>query len=316
MSTDAGEAARPAVTVLDGGLATALERRGHDLSDELWSARLLAEAPEEIVATHLDFFRSGARVATTASYQASFEGFARRGIGRALAAGLMRDSVRLAARARSTYVEEVRAAGGDLAPGDLLVAASVGPYGAMLADGSEYTGDYGVDDATLRAFHQERMEILVDAGADLLALETVPSVQEAIVLLDLLGGFPAGTSAWLSFSCADGHRTRRGDEVAAAFGLAAGNDRVVAVGVNCTAPHHVQELVVAAAEASGKPVVAYPNSGEAWDAQARAWLPGTGVGLDPADAVRWVEAGARWVGGCCRVSAAHIAPLTAALSAA
>lgn len=301
------------ITILDGGLATALESRGHDLSDELWSARLLAEAPEEIVATHLEFFRSGARVATTASYQASFEGFARRGIGRERATGLMRDSVRLAQQARSSYVEEVRAAGGILDAADLLVAASVGPYGAMLADGSEYTGDYGVPDATLRAFHQPRMEILAGAGADLLALETVPSVQEAAVLLDLLADLPADTVAWLSFSCADGGHTRRGDPAAEAFGLVAGNDRVVAVGVNCTAPPHVEELVIAASAASGKPVVAYPNSGEAWDPVARDWRPGTSVGLDPADALRWVEAGASWVGGCCRVSAADIAALASTL---
>lgn len=289
------------VTVLDGGLATELERRGHDLSDDLWSARLLRDDPQALVDTHLAFFRAGAQVATTASYQASFEGFAAQGLSRAESAALMRASVTLARRAA------------DLADAELgdgvrrQVAASVGPYGAVLADGSEYSGDYGLTDRALRDFHGPRLEVLASAGADLLAVETIPSTQEAAVLMALLDELEV--PAWLSVTCEDASHTRRGDDVRDLFAMARGHDRLVAVGVNCTAPEHVETLVATAAGASGKPVVAYPNSGESWDGARRRW-GGDGVGVDPVAARRWVAAGARWVGGCCRVSSDDIARLS------
>lgn len=292
------------VTVLDGGLATELERRGHDLSDDLWSARLLRDDPQALVETHLAFFRAGAQVATTASYQASFEGFAAQGLSRAESAALMRASVTLARRAA------------DLADAELgdgvrrKVAASVGPYGAVLADGSEYSGDYGLTDRALRDFHGPRLEVLASAGADLLAVETIPSAQEAAVLLGLLDELEV--PAWLSVTCEDASHTRRGDDVRDLFAMARGHDRLVAVGVNCTAPEHVETLVATAAGASGKPVVAYPNSGESWDGARRRWA-GDGVGVDPVAARRWVAAGAHWVGGCCRVSSDDIARLAADL---
>ena len=292
------------VTVLDGGLATELERRGHDLSDDLWSARLLRDDPQALVETHLAFFRAGAQVATTASYQASFEGFAAQGLSRAESAALMRASVTLARRAA------------DLADAELgdgvrrKVAASVGPYGAVLADGSEYSGDYGLTDRALRDFHGPRLEVLASAGADLLAVETIPSAQEAAVLMGLLDELEL--PAWLSVTCEDASHTRRGDDVRDLFAMARGHDRLVAVGVNCTAPEHVETLAATAAGASGKPVVAYPNSGEIWDGVRRRW-GGDGVGVDPVAARRWVAAGARWVGGCCRVSSDDIARLVADL---
>ena len=220
------------VMVLDGGFATELERRGHDLSDDLWSARLLLDDPDEVRDTHLAFYRAGAQVATTASYQASFDGFARHGLSREESVALMRRSVTLAREAAALADR----------PG-LLVAASVGPYGAVLADGSEYRGDYGVSDAALRDFHQPRAEVLASAGADLLAIETVPSEQEAAVLLGVLAELPSRTRAWLSLTCADGSTTRAGEEVDRVFGLARGHDQIVAVGVNCTAPQYVEELV-------------------------------------------------------------------------
>lgn len=297
-----------AVTVLDGGLATELERRGHDLSDDLWSARLLLEAPEEVVAAHLAFFAAGAQVATTATYQASFEGLARRGLDGDEAAAVMRRGVALAVAARERHAADT----GREDP--LLVAASVGPYGAVLADGSEYSGDYGLTDRALRDFHRRRMGVLATAGADLLAIETVPSLQEGQALVSVLDDLPDGTTAWLSFTCADERRTRRGDPVEQAFALARESSRVVAVGVNCTAPQHAAALVAAAAEAGGKPVVVYPNSGETWDGRTRSWRGSAAEGLDAAAVARWVEAGARWVGGCCRVGPAQIAAIAAAVS--
>jgi homocysteine S-methyltransferase len=297
------------VVILDGGLATELERRGNDLSDRLWSARLLVEAPEEIVETHLAFFQAGARVATTASYQASFEGFASRGIGRVEAERLMRRSVELAAQARLRRRRDAAAVGVD--PGRLLVAASVGPYGAMLADGSEYRGDYGLTVAELRRWHAPRLAALAAAGPDLLAIETIPSLDEGRALVELLGE-TAGPPAWLSFTCADGATTRHGEPVEAAFALAEASERIVAVGVNCTAPGHIVELVERAASVTAKPIVVYPNSGEAWDPATRRWTGAGGPTVDAAAARGWVRAGARLVGGCCRVGPDRIAELAAA----
>ncbi|WP_263251777.1 homocysteine S-methyltransferase [Saccharopolyspora rosea] len=278
-----------APVILDGGLATALEARGHDLSDALWSARLLADAPSEIVAAHEAFFRAGAQVAITASYQASFEGFVARGLRREEAAELMRRSVRLARQAAG--------------PSD-LVAASVGPYGAMLADGSEYRGRYGRTVRELRSFHRPRIEALAAAEPDLFALETVPDVDEAEALVDAVAGF--GVPAWLSYSIA-GEHTRAEQPLPEAFAVARDVDAIVAVGVNCSDPDDVPRAVQVAREITGKPVVAYPNSGESWDARRRAW---TGPATFSASRAReWYAAGARLIGGCCRVGPAEIAAL-------
>jgi homocysteine S-methyltransferase len=276
-------AGRP--VVLDGGLATLLEARGHDLSSDLWSARLLRDDPDAIVAAHREFFEAGAQVATTASYQASFEGFARLGLDRGESADLMRLSVALARRAR------------DEAAPESWVAASVGPYGAYLADGSEYRGDYDLDVAGLREFHRPRLDVLGDAGADVLAVETVPCLAEVEALCAELDG--SGLRAWLSLS-ADGDRTRAGEPLGEAWAMAADVSEIVAVGVNCCAP---DDVTTALATASG-PLVAYPNSGQGWDAVRRSW---TGESAFDADAVEeWLAAGAKLVGGCCRVGPADI----------
>lgn len=276
------------VLISDGGLATELEARGHDLSDPLWSAKLLTDAPREIVAVHAAYFRAGATIATTASYQASFEGFAAHGIDRNTAAGLLRRSVGLAKAAR----DEADADG-------LIVAASIGPYGAALADGSEYRGRYGLSVAALRRWHRPRLEILATAGADVLACETVPDVDEAEALVDLVGS--VGVPAWLSYTI-DGTTTRAGQPLAEAFAVAAGVPEIVAVGINCCAPDDVLPAIDIAL-AVGKPVIVYPNSGERWD--GRAWAgPRT---YSAQLAARWVAAGARVVGGCCRVGPAEIA---------
>jgi len=299
-------AGRP--VVVDGGLATELEAAGQDLADRLWSARLLADEPEAIVEAHLAYFRAGARVAITASYQATFEGFAARGIGRAGAAALLARSVELAAEARARY----RAERAPVDPGPLLVAASVGPYGAHLADGSEYRGRYGLDRRALRDFHRERLEVLWQAGPDLLACETIPDLVEAGALADLITG--AGAVGWLTLTCEDGGHLRDGTRVEEAAAIADGTPGFVAVGVNCTAPEHVEELVRRIAAVTAKPIVVYPNSGEGWDAAANRWVPTTGPAVDAATARAWVAAGARLVGGCCRVGPERIAELAGAFA--
>jgi S-methylmethionine-dependent homocysteine/selenocysteine methylase len=289
------------VVVLDGGLSTELELGGHDVSSSLWSARLLRDDPDAILQAHRAFADAGAEVATSASYQATFPGFEAAGIARDDAARLMRLSVRLAREAGSRWV-----------------AASAGPYGAYLAGGQEYTGDYGraggLGVAGLRAFHRPRLEVLASSGADVLAAETIPCLREWEALLAEVSEM--GVPAWLSLTTTvdtDGVvRTRLGEPAAEAFAAARGVCAVVAVGVNCTAPGGVSAAVRLAAECSGLPVVAYPNSGETWDGVGRVWR-GT-PGLDGLDVRAWVDAGARLVGGCCRVRPAHVAEVASAVS--
>jgi homocysteine S-methyltransferase len=280
--------------VLDGGLATQLEAAGHDLSDELWSARLLRDAPDAIVTAHRAFLAAGAQVVTTASYQATVEGFVRRAASPAQAAALLRSSVSLAREGCADLSDDR----------PLWIAASIGPYGATLADGSEYRGDYGLSHAELVRFHRPRMAMLAECGPDVLALETVPDVREAQAMLDALDGLDV--PAWLSYTI-EGEHTRAGQPLVEAFSLVAGRTDVIAVGVNCSSPVDTSAAVPVAAGASGLPVVVYPNRGEQWDAKARKWV---GPASDPASLVAgWLRDGARLVGGCCRVSAADIAVL-------
>lgn len=288
--------------VLDGGMSNQLESAGHDLSDELWSARLLAEVPEAIVEAHLAYFLAGADVAITSSYQATFEGFAKRGISRERAAELLALSVELAR-------EAARRAQRQGVSRPLYTAASVGPYGAMLADGSEYRGRYGLSVAELAEFHRPRLEVLAAAGPDVLALETVPDADEAEALLGVVRGL--GVPAWLSYSVADG-RTRAGQPLDEAFALAASVDEVIAVGVNCCAPEDVAGAVETAARVTGKPVVVYPNSGEGWDANARSWSGRSSFA--PEQVEEWRTAGARLIGGCCRVGPEAIGSIARTLS--
>ncbi|NEA97947.1 homocysteine S-methyltransferase [Streptomyces sp. SID13726] len=295
------EALAAGPVVLDGGMSNQLESAGHDLSDELWSARLLAERPEAISEAHLAYYEAGADVAITSSYQATFEGFAKRGIERGRAAELLALSVGLARDA-------ARQAGAKGVRRPLYVAASVGPYGAMLADGSEYRGRYGLSVAELEAFHRPRVEVLAGAGPDVLALETVPDSDEAKALLRAVRGL--GVPAWLSYSVA-GDRTRAGQPLEDAFALAAEADEIVAVGVNCCAPEDVDGAIEVAARVTGKPVVVYPNSGETWNAGTRAW---EGSSSFAAEEVRgWEAGGARLIGGCCRVGPEAISGIAGAL---
>ncbi|MFD4635681.1 homocysteine S-methyltransferase [Lentzea sp. NPDC058436] len=282
------------VVVLDGGMSTALELAGHDLSDELWSARLLLTDPDAVRAAHLAYYRAGAQVAITASYQASFEGFAKRNISASETARLLRTSVELARSAASEV------------DGPRWVAASVGPYGAVLADGSEYRGRYGLTRRELVAFHRRRIEELCAAGPDVLAIETIPDVDEAEAVLEIVRG--QGVPVWLSYS-ARGDRTCAGQPLREAFGLAEAGE-VIAVGVNCCPPEDVTNAVATAARVTGKPVVVYPNSGETWDARNRSW-GGDGTGFAAGE---WVEGGARLVGGCCRTGPEAIAVLAEELA--
>lgn len=303
------------VIILDGALATELEQRGADLRDPLWSAKILLEQPELIRQVHYDYFVAGADMAITASYQASFAGLAARGLSDAQAADLMRLSVQLASEARVQYLAEHSATAQQNPPSatrnrPLLIAASIGPYGAYLHDGSEYRGDYGLTVEELMTWHRPRFAVLAQSGADLLACETIPSLAEGEALLRLLAEFP-DVWAWLSFSCRDGEHVCHGEQLVDCVALAHECPQIAAIGVNCTAPRYVEELVRQATAVTTKPLLAYPNSGERWDALAHCWLPGSGVADFAAAAERWYAAGARLIGGCCRTTPADIAALAA-----
>lgn len=287
MDSSLAQACTQGPVVIDGGLATRLEQRGHDLSDTLWSARLLVESPHEVTAAHRDYVRAGARVLITASYQVSVDGFVR--------AGLSADA---AHRALARSVECARAALDDVPTGGerCWVAASVGPYAAWLGDGSEYRADHGLSVEQLREWHRPRLHTLIQSAPDLLAVETIAGAAEAEAVLAEIAG--TGMPAWLSMTCADG-RLRSGEDPGVVWRMAADVPEVVAVGVNCTAPRDVLEIVAPAREQSGRAVVVYPNSGEEWDGEARRWTGRPAFG--PQLVRSWVQAGADLVGGCCRV---------------
>ncbi len=286
------------VVILDGAMATELERRGAKLDDSLWSAKVLLESPELIRKVHYDYFVAGADVAITASYQATFQGLAERGLSRGESADLIRLSVQLAQEARDTFWEDAARREGRMRP---LIAGSVGCYGAYLADGSEYRGDYGLGLEELVDFHRGRMEVLAGAGVDLLACETIPCKVEAEALAEVLLEFPE-TPAWLSFSCRDEEHVCEGDPLADCAAVVEDVDNVVAVGVNCTPPRYVSGLLGSLAPATKKTLVVYPNSGESWDAESRQWVNGSGDGGFGEASKKWYRLGARAIGGCCRTT--------------
>jgi homocysteine S-methyltransferase len=206
----------------------------------------------------------------------------------------MQLSVQLAKEARALALKNTQV---DVSP---LIAASIGPYGAYLADGSEYKGYYGLTHAELMDFHRPRMTILLESGADLLACETIPCIEEALALIALLKEMPTA-KAWLSFSCKNEFQTCQGDNFAECIRQINDSEQIIAVGINCTPPQYIEHLVRIAARITDKPIVVYPNKGELYDAVDKCWLP-VGKDILPFSeyAQRWYAAGARLIGGCCR----------------
>jgi homocysteine S-methyltransferase len=294
--------------IADGALATELETRGCNLDDPLWSARVLLEQPHLIREVHRDYFQAGAQVATTASYQATPQGFARRGISEPEALELVALSVRLAEQARGEYLANHPEAG------PLLIAGSVGPYGAYLADGSEYRGDYSLTRQEFMDFHRPRIAALVEAGVDFLACETLPSFAEAEALLALTSEYDV--ESWFSFSLRDGGHISDGTPLTAVGGLLNAEGSVAAVGVNCVPLHLVTPALEVLQHATDKPLVAYPNSGEAYDPVTKTW--GSATTPDRADQKEssfqdlaqeggtWMNLNAKIIGGCCRTTPADI----------
>ncbi len=293
------------VRVLDGAMATELEQRGCDLSGPLWSGRILDQAPAAIAAVHLDYLRAGADCISTASYQVSACGYRELGLDPHAAERALRRSVEIADQARSAYAHED--------PRPIRIAASLGPYGAVLHNGAEYHGRYDLSFDDLFAFHAERLGILAGTSADLIAFETIPSLAEAQAILRALEPMPS-IAAWISFTCSDATHVAHGETLRACAGLLAESPQVAAIGINCTAPHLIAPLIAEARLGSGekKPVLVYPNSGETWDAAARAWGGHSDAAQFGALARSWFSAGAKAVGGCCRTGPAHIAAIAQA----
>ena len=293
--------------LLDGGLATQLEAQGHDIGGVLWSAILLRDDPKAIVAAHRAYLDAGAEIVISSSYQASRAGFHQLGIDADDADAFIASSVSLARQACDEFMAEDSERAPRPRP---LVAASIGPYGAVLMDGSEYTGNYGVPDAVLHDFHAQRLELLDASGADVLACETIPSLQEAGVLAKLLTDVQ--TPAWISFTCRDEEALSDGTPVAEAADMLKDHPMVLAIGVNCTLPQYVTALAERIAIAApDKAIVVYPNSGESYAASDKSWS-GSAAFSDFVVA-DWLAAGATLVGGCCRVGPAQIAAISVML---
>lgn len=291
--------------VLDGAMATELERRGCDISGPLWSARVLDDAPEAIEQVHRDYLLAGADCLLTASYQISFAGYGQVGLQPEDAAAALRKSVQLAVDAREEWPR------GDTRP--VWIAASLGPYGAALHNGAEYHGNYGCSFEDLVRFHSGRLEILQNTRADLVAFETVPSLEEARAIVTALRQF-AAIGAWVSFTCRDGRHVAHGETIAACGELLDEEEQVLAIGINCTAPHWVSSLIGGLKSTTRKPVLVYPNSGETWDAERRCWLGQADAGEFGHWAREWLAAGAQAVGGCCRTGPDHVRAVRAVLA--
>jgi homocysteine S-methyltransferase len=298
--------------VLDGGLATELERAGCNLVGPLWSGEVLRTQPEKVLAVHSSYLDAGADCLLTGSYQVSAKGFREIGLTGEDARKAILQSVALAEQACRKYpVAEITAGH---KPRRLWIAGSLGAYGAALHNGAEFHGHYDIGRAELATFHAERVEAMAGTNADFLAFETVPSVEEAEAIMDALTRFPK-LAAYISFTCRDDGHTGHGETIEDCARLLDSHPQIIAIGVNCTAPRHILSLIRRIRDVSSKRIAVYPNSGETWVAETRTWAGQS----DPAEfgalARTWRKAGADWIGGCCRTGPGHVRAVRDATSA-
>jgi homocysteine S-methyltransferase len=286
------------VHVLDGGMASELEYRGARIDGPLWSAHVLEDAPEKIVDVHRAFIEAGAQCIETASYQVSRMGYEEIGLPAARADAALLRSVALAREAAGAFPER-----------RIVIAGSLGPYGAALHNGAEYHGNYDCSHAGLVEFHRARIEVLAGASdensPDLLAFETLPSLDEAQAIGEALAAWP-NIAAWFSFTCADREFVAHGERLSECARVVAGFPQTVAIGINCTMPAMISDLVAEVRSTTSKPIVVYPNSGEGWDALHRCWTGQSDPASYGAMAREWFRAGAQIVGGCCRTRPEHV----------
>jgi len=292
--------------LLDGGLSNELERQGCDLNQKLWSAKLLESNPEAIILAHLAYLESGAECIITSSYQATLPGFMAIGYDEDSAKGLILKSVQLAEEARSCFLSLNPQASKP------LIAASIGPYGAYLADGSEYRGDYIISDQDLTDFHQPRINLLDDSTANLLACETIPGFQEAKVLSEILKNVKKPT--WVSFSCKDGQHISDGTPIEQCAAHFADHPTIFAIGVNCTSPEFISELIRSIKTKSGnKKIIVYPNSGAVYHAESKTWSGLSDLSSCATMVKEWMDLGADIIGGCCGIGPEQITSMSKAM---
>lgn len=292
------------VVVIDGALGTELERKGYELNDSIWSAKFLMENPSAITQVHQDYLEAGADCIITASYQASFEGFMKKGLTKEEAKALIQSAIEIAKQTRDTFWLSHKK--NREKP---LVAASIGPYGAFLADGSEFRGNYKITEQELVDFHKERMQTILEAKPDLLALETMPSFQEAKALCKLLKDFP-NAQAWLSFSAKDENHINDGTPIKECAKWLDNQEQIVAIGINCTAPQYISSLISQIKEVSTKPIIVYPNAGGNYNAITKKWNTEEEISSYKSKAQLWYEKGASLIGGCCQTTPNDIKQIT------
>lgn len=286
------------IMILDGAFATELEKKGCDINDELWSAKILVEQPSLVGEVHQDYYEAGADCATTASYQATVEGFLKKGLSKEEAEAAIVSSVTIAREVRDNFWSKEANKTNRPRP---LVAASVGPYGAFLADGSEYRGDYKISEKELEEFHRDRLHLLSSAGPDVLACETIPCSMEARVLARLIEE-QATLYGWISFTAIDGKHISSGESIADIAKELDAYEHIAAIGINCTAPEYVEELIETIGANTNKPVLVYPNYGEHYDATTKTWHGSTTHASFGESSQAWYKKGAKIIGGCCRTT--------------
>lgn len=288
--------------VVDGAMATELEKHGVNTDSDLWSAKALIENPEAITAVHESYFQNGADVATTNTYQANVSKFMELGFSESESENLIIKAVELAKKARSNYFDSLPKDVRQKRAPHPLVAGSVGPYGAYLADGSEYTGDYNLSKSEYQEFHYSRMELLNRAGVDLFAFETQPNFDEANALVDLLMDKFPEQHAWLTFSVKDDSTLCDGTSLSEAVKYFNGADQISAIGVNCTTLENIHEIVRNVNQVTDKPIIVYPNNGDIYDPVTKTWQANPQADTFSDLVPEWLEAGAKLIGGCCRTT--------------
>ncbi|GAB4840292.1 Nuclear SAM-dependent mono-and asymmetric methyltransferase [Ancistrocladus abbreviatus] len=302
--------------VIDGGFATQLEKHGASINDPLWSAGCLIKDPHLIKQVHLEYLEAGADILVTSSYQATLPGFLSRGLSVGEAESLLQKSVDLAIEARDKFWDAVNKRPGN-SYNRALIAASIGSYGAYLADGSEYSGNYGPDVSLreLKDFHRRRLQVLAGAGPDLLAFETIPSKLETQAIIELLDEENILIPSWICFSSLDGQHIPSGESFDNCLDIINKSNKVAAVGINCAPPRYIDGLIQKLKELTSKIIVVYPNSGEIWDGKAKTWLPSDCPGDDALEllATTWRDSGAKLIGGCCRSTPSTIQAISKVL---
>ena len=292
--------------ILDGGLSNVLESFGCDLNQELWSAKMLIDQPELIKRAHLAYLEAGALCITSSSYQATLSGFERIGLNRSDATKMMIKSIELADEARSVFIKK------NNQNESIFLAASIGPYGAFLADGSEYRGDYRISDNELRQFHAEKIRILESTNVDFLAFETIPSLQEIQILSELIS--QSKKQCWISFSCRDSEFLNDGSKIIDALKICSSTNNLFALGVNCTAPKYISSIIKKIRPlVQGKKIIIYPNSGEIYLPESKSWKGISDPDIFQKMASEWLDLGVDIIGGCCRIGPDHIIKLSQSL---